>query len=55
MKKIAYVKILYNLYSAAETQKIIETITSNLEVFSKSKDTKVEELMLCNSTSIRSK
>ena len=44
-EKIAYVKILYNLYSAAETQKIIETITSNLEVFSKSKDTKVEELM----------
>ena len=44
-EKIAYVKILYNLYSAAETQKIIETITSNSEVFSKSKDKKVEELM----------
>ena len=44
-EKIAYVKILYNLYSAAETQKIIEIITSNSEVFSKSKDKKVEELM----------
>ena len=44
-EKIAYVKILYNLYSAEENQKIIETISSNSEVFSKSEDRKVEELM----------